>query len=345
VLKNLELNAALRYDRYTQVGGTTNPKLGFKFTPTPELLMRGSYNTGFRAPTPQQLNLGTVQLATTGSFADPVKCPVPAGNNDPSCQLNSIPYLSGGNPNLKPEKSRQASLGVVIAPTKGVQASFDFWQIKMIDRIHNLTPTQELVNYSVFANNFQRDANGNITLIQAGWINAGGSMTRGLDIVGNWTLPLEGATLSNTVSATKMISAREQLIDGTPMVQYVGQWTNTTLYLPWKVNFGSTYKAATWSATASLNYSSRYMDEDHTTLTSLPGMQKRKISAYTTVNLVGSYTGIKDLGVSVGVLNVMNRKPPFTWHDVDNAVGTGWDPRVVDPRGRTVQVTANYKFW
>ena len=345
VFKSLELNAAVRYDRYQQIGGTTNPKIGFKFTPTQSLLLRGSYNTGFRAPTPQQLNLGTVQLATTGSFADPVRCPNPTGNNDPSCQLNSVPYLSGGNPNLKPEKSRQGSVGVVFAPTEGLQASVDYWQIKMIDRIHNLTPTQELQYYSVFADNFKRDANNNIVLIQAGWINAGGSMTKGVDFNASWSAKLGGAKLDTTLTATKMISDKEQLVSGTPVTQYVGQWTNTTLYLPWKGTLTSTLRVGDVSATASANYSAGYWDEDHTTYTTQTQFQRRKISSYTTVNLVATYSGIKDTTLSAGVLNLFDRQPPFTWHNVDNVVGTGWDPRVADPRGMTMTVSASYKFW
>ncbi|MBW8845237.1 MAG: TonB-dependent receptor [Burkholderiales bacterium] len=343
-LKSLEFDIALRYDHYQEIGGTTNPKVSFKFTPSQNLLLRGSYNTGFRAPTPQQLHLATVQLATTGTFPDPVKCPNPTGNNDPSCQLNSIPYLSGGNPDLKPEKSRQGSLGVVFSPVTDMTASVDYWQIKMIDRIHNLTPTQELQNYSVFADNFIRDANGNITLIQAGWINAGGSMTKGVDLTGNWTTGLFGNKLTTTLSATKMISAREQLIESTPMIQYVGQWTNTTLYLPWKASLSSTYKTPVLSTTLSANYSAGYWDEDHTTASNVAEFQRRKISKYVTFNLVGTYTGVKDLSIGVGILNLFDREPPFTWHNVDNAVGTGWDPRVADPRGRTLTLTASYTF-
>ncbi len=345
VFKSLELDLALRYDHYEAIGGTTNPKIAFKFTPTKDLLFRGSYNTGFRAPTPQQLTLGTVTLATTGTFPDPVKCPNPVGNNDPSCQLNSIGYGSGGNPNLKPEKSRQGTLGMAFSPAKDLTATVDYWQIKMIDRIHNLTPTQELQNYSIFSDNFLRDADGNIQFIQAGWINAGGSMTKGVDFTGNWATTLGGNKLTTTLSATKMISAKEQLISSTPMVQYLGQWTNTTLYLPWKGNVSANYKTEVTSTTLTVNYSDGYMDEDHTTFTTVPAFQKRKISSYTTLDLVGSFTGVKDLTLTAGIINLGNRMPPFTWHDVDNAVGTGWDPRVADPRGRVFQFSAKYNFY
>ncbi|MCH7342615.1 TonB-dependent receptor [Pelomonas sp. CA6] len=346
VTKGLEMQLALRHDRYQQIGSTTNPKVAFKFTPMKDLLIRGSANTGFRAPTPQQLNLGTVTLATTGTLVDPVKCPDPSqvGTN-PACAMNSIPYLSGGNPNLKPEKSKQATLGVVFSPVKSLQASVDYWQVKMTDRIHNLTVSQQLANYPIFANNFIRDETGKIVLIQAGWINAGSSMTKGLDLSATHTGKLLGNTLTTTLTATKMISAKEQLIVGTPMKQYLGQWTNTTLYLPWRAALSTTYKLPKASATLSVNYSDGYMDEDHTSATSQVQFQKRKISSYTTVNLTASYTGFKDLTLSAGVINLADRQPPFTWHNVDNVAGSGWDPRVADPRGRTVQLSAQYSFF
>ena len=61
VLKNVELGLALRYDDYSDVGNTTNPKFTIRYTPVEQLLLRGSYNTGFtRAdvdePLPAQLD-------------------------------------------------------------------------------------------------------------------------------------------------------------------------------------------------------------------------------------------------------------------------------------------------
>jgi len=54
---------------------------------------------------------------------------------------------------------------------------------------------------------------------------------------------------------------------------------------------------------------------------------------------------VKNLSVSAGVINLLDKQPPFTWHNVDNVVGAGWDPRVADPRGRTVSISIDYKFF
>ena len=55
IMKNLEIGASLRYDDYSDFGSTTNPKISFRYTPVQSLLLRGSYNTGFAAPTLAQL--------------------------------------------------------------------------------------------------------------------------------------------------------------------------------------------------------------------------------------------------------------------------------------------------
>ncbi|MBV8124737.1 MAG: TonB-dependent receptor [Paucibacter sp.] len=350
VFKQLELQLAVRYDRYQEIGGTTNPKIAFKFTPTKDLLFRGSASTGFRAPTAQQLHLGSVQLASSGSssFADPLKCPNPVGNNDPSCQLTNVTVYSGGNPLLKPEKSKQASLGVVYSPVESLQMSADYWEIKMRDRIHNLTYLQEVQNYSLFSQNFQRDANGNLLAIQAGWINAGSSDTKGIDFTLTHNTALFGGKLTTIGSATKMISDREALLTGQPMIQYVGQWTTGTLYQPWKTTISSTFARGPWATTLSVNYSSGYQDENRTPYVgSNPAGTPvtRMISSYTNFNLFTTYSGIKNLNVTAGLVNLFDRQPPFTWHDPDYVIGAGYDPRVADPRGRTFQLTAKYTFF
>ena len=80
VLKNLELGAAVRYDDYSDFGSTTNPKFSLRFTPVQQLLLRASYNTGFVAPTLEQLYSPLETTFTGNVYDDPVLCPggVPA---------------------------------------------------------------------------------------------------------------------------------------------------------------------------------------------------------------------------------------------------------------------------
>ncbi len=339
VMKNLELQLALRHDQYSQVGGTTNPKVAFRFQPLDSLVFRGSVNTGFRAPTVQQLNLGSVELALTGNFSDPERCPVDATQ----CARTGTPYRAGGNPTLKPETSKQASLGMAFQPMTSLQLTADYWQVKLEDRIRSLSPTFMITNYALFKDSFIRDASGNVSYIQAGWVNAADSETKGLDLGLQHSANLYGGRLSTSLTATKMISHKERLIATAPLLQYVGEWSGTTLYLPWKVSGSAGFKTGPWNTTLSFNYKSSYNDEDRTAYT-VNQPTSRKVSDYTTFNLFSSYTGIKNLTVSAGIINLLDKEPPFTWHNVDGVVGAGWDPRVADPRGRTLQLSMGYTF-
>ncbi|MDP1912216.1 TonB-dependent receptor [Brevundimonas sp.] len=339
VSQSLQLQLAVRHDEYSKIGGTTNPKIAFKFQPSKNFLMRGSYNTGFRAPTAQQLNLGQVTLNLTGQWSDPEKCPT-----DPTqCAIVSQPYRTGGNPTLKPETSTQGTLGLAFSVLDSLQFTADYWQVKLEDRIRSLSPTFMITNYDIFRDSFIRNAAGNVDYIQAGWVNAADSETKGLDMSVRHAAKLAGGVLSSELTATKMISHKERLISTAPLVQFVGEWSSTTLYLPWKASGSIGFKKNDWNTTASFNYKDGYKDQDMSVYSVTPP-PPREVASYTTFNLFTTYTGIKNLTLTGGVINLFDKDPPFTYHNVDNVVGAGWDPRVADPRGRTVSVSMRYDF-
>ena len=117
IVKNLEFNAAVRYDDYSDFGNTTNPKFSFRWNPVRQVLLRGSWGTGFVAPTlTQAYGANTVGLTQPG-LADPLRCPTTQDTND--C-LTQFSVLFGGNPNLEPQKAEQWNLGVVFEPIDGV---------------------------------------------------------------------------------------------------------------------------------------------------------------------------------------------------------------------------------
>jgi iron complex outermembrane receptor protein len=349
-LKSLEVTLQVRHDQYQQIGGTTNPKVGIKFTPFDSLLLRASANTGFRAPTAQQVRQGVVVSAMTGQFRDPVLCAdVNAPKDATQCARLSTPYATGGNPDLKPETSKQFSVGMVFAPIKDFQAYADYWQVELDDRIRALSITEMVSNYELFKDNFVRDpATGIVRYIQAGWVNAAGSETKGLDFGIKHQMAALGGTISSSFSGTKMISHKERALETAPMREYVGMWSNTTLYLPWRLNASVSYRTGAWGMTLSGLYRDSYEDQNRgptaqggaNYTTAQP--YTRTVRSYSTFNLVGSYSGIKNVTLSGSILNVANRKPPFTWHNVDSASGAGWDPRVADPRGRTFMFSAGW---
>ena len=103
VLKSLDLTAAVRYDKYDDFGSTTNPKFSFRFQPSKEVLVRGSYSTGFRAPSLYELHAANT-YTNSSTVNDPLLC-ANGGSNVNLCSAQ-FQVLNGGNTELKPEIGR-----------------------------------------------------------------------------------------------------------------------------------------------------------------------------------------------------------------------------------------------
>src|SRR5204863_5380945 len=71
IVKNLEAQLAVRYDDYSDFGNTVNPKIALRWQPRKELLVRGSYNTGYHAPTLPNLLTQPFRSTTADSLSDP----------------------------------------------------------------------------------------------------------------------------------------------------------------------------------------------------------------------------------------------------------------------------------
>ncbi len=340
VTKELELQLQARRDDYSAIGSTTNPKIAFRYQPVQSVVFRGSLNTGFRAPSVQQLAAGEITRELTSPFNDPILCPT-----DPTqCALVAMDYRLGGNPDLKPERSKQATLGVAFAPTDSMMFYADYWGVDLSDRIRQLTAADIIANYTLFPDKFVRKADGTMDYIRAGWINAADSKDRGIDVGARFNGKFTNAKWNAWVDGTYLVSHKERALATLPLQELVGEFGLRTLYLRWKHTAGFTYTRGDWSATVSQTYKSGYKDQDMTLKGIQPATANTDVSSYTLYNMSASYTGIKNTTLTLGILNLFNTNPPFTHHDVDDVAGAGWDPRVADPRGRQLTVNATYRF-
>ena len=125
----LELTGAARYSDYSTSGSTTTFSAGVNWEPVEDLLFRGSWAEGFRAPsigelfgTPSRFDQEVVDPCSGMTAATPanirancVAQGVP--NNNSYTQLNAqLPVITGGNPNLDPETSESWVFGAVWRP-------------------------------------------------------------------------------------------------------------------------------------------------------------------------------------------------------------------------------------
>jgi len=346
IVKNLDLQLAVRHDRYSDVGSTTNPKVAAKWQLLPQLGFRSSYSTGFHAPDFNSLYGGAATGQFNSDINDPILCPT--GKEPRGCGIR--PEIIGvSNTNLKPEKSKQWSAGVLLQPAPWFSASVDFWQIDLTDRIGAISGQLLVSRYAQYAQYVTRNADGDIESITSPTFNLGGDKTRGADVnlTGNWKTDL--GQFVTTVDGTYTSSFKSRFSEADPYTELVGKFGDTTngfnLHVRWKHAANITWAQGPWSTTFSQNYTGGYQAErdgfgSGFTAAGAPD----RIKSYTLYNLTGTYTGIKNLSITAGIKNLFDTKPSFSNHNVDNVAGAGWDGRVGDPRLRSFILRLNYKF-
>ena len=351
-----DITGAVRVDDYSGFGTTTNPKVAAKLTPTEWLMFRGSYSTGFRVPSFNQIFNGITLSPYSGSdLADPVACPggVPTsafGSGQPCAQIRPD-IATGGNPNLGPETAKMASIGVVFKPRPLWSLSADWFMINVDNTIQLLTLRQLIDNAALFPDRFTR-AGGTVTVLDDTWINAGSRRTKGIEFGLRGGFELGGGNnISLGMDGSLLLKKREKL---TPTAAYsasqIGVFTFAgDLGLRWKHNAWVSFGNPNYVVTLTQIFRSGYKNQ------ALPGIAagtvtrpdyNPRVKAYVIYNLSVS---VLELGpaykMTVGIKNLFNTDPPFAiTYDGNTGAGSSWEPRVADPRGRSFNVQVEVKF-
>lgn len=352
--KTIEATVAMRQDKYDGFGTTTNPKFSGLWKPSNQFLVRGSYSTGFRVPTFNQLFNGESRSLFTGTtLVDPLTCPGGRPNiTDPGCAFidRAAEIINGGKPDLGPEEAKMSSVGLVWEPTANFSVGLDWWSIEREGTIQILSLTQLIDNYSLFPERFIRNAGGSITAVDQRWVNAGETQTEGLEVSLRGGMDALGARFTAGLDGTYLLKKRSRVVAGVPFgPSEIGRFTFAgDLGLRWKHNAFVTYKRGDWSSTLSQTYRAGYNDQVLPGVTAgrvSPPDWNPKVDAYVTYNLGLTWTGMKGLTLTGVVKNLFDTDPPFAiTYDSNFGSGSSWEPRVADPRGRAFAVTAQYRF-
>jgi iron complex outermembrane receptor protein len=207
--EKLDFSVAFRSSDYSTSGSNTTGKFGFQYMPTENLMFRGTFAEGLRAPSIGEL-FGT-QARFDAQLNDPCNSVGGVTPNLPGCagvpdgyeQLNpQISTLTGGNPNLEPEEAETLTLGFVYSPQwaedTAWSGSMDFevtyydieieGAIQAVDAQFILDECAATGNSPLCAN-FSRDAFGNIQNFSNQLTNIGLIETSGVDFNVGWTSP------------------------------------------------------------------------------------------------------------------------------------------------------------
>jgi iron complex outermembrane receptor protein len=360
VTKALDVNAAVRADKFSDFGTTVNPKLSFRYQPAKFVMFRGSANTGFRAPTlfdRYGYRTAGANGTTSSKWDDPLLCPggTPgvAGSgtalagyvSSEVCNV-ALPKQTGSNADLKPETSRGQTLGIVLEPTSNITMSFDYWNITMKDMLANLPEQSYFVDYEKYSSLFVRNADGTINYIKNVTMNLGGQKASGIDVSAAYSFPRSRfGTFKVAMDGTYLTRFENQLEPGGEWVSNVGRFgvasNGTTSSFPivtfrWKHNLRLSWALGDWNTQLSQNYNSKYEDQNL-----VAAQYFREIEPYSVWNWTTTYNGIKHVSIVAGVTNLLDADPPVTNH---SGYTYGYLSSAASPVGRAYNLRLTYNF-
>ncbi|MDR6842855.1 TonB-dependent receptor [Pseudoxanthomonas sacheonensis] len=261
VLESLELNAAVRVDSYKGGETSTTPKFGVKWKPADWIALRGTYAEGFRAPNPAEN--GTGGLAAFSTANDPVRCAAP-GHEPQDCDAGPIALITSPNPDLKPEKSKSYTVGLVLDPTPTTSLTLDAFRIKRTDEIFGGSSDAAIAaggaNVIRGTNDIPGTPNsGTILAVLVGYENASSTTVEGFDFDARQRFDLGNAgKLSLDLQWTRINSFEREDVDGTRH-EFAGTHgncdvTNCIGTPKNRVNFGATWDIGSFSVSSVVNW-------------------------------------------------------------------------------------------
>ncbi len=346
--QKLEFNAAVRHDKYSDVGSTTNPKFGVTWVPVDGLTLRGSYGTSFRAPTITQIYGNSNQL-----FVQTYQNP--AGGT-----IQGV-ALSGGNLNLKPETATTWSVGADIEPLRNLRLSLTYFSVDYKNQVIAL-----LSDLAVLTRASQYDGTGLIVqgsgaqtivqdLVSQGYAvsgalpanvtvfvdgrsqNLGRSITRGIDFMANYRLDTDSAgTFNFNLSGTYLTTYRTQQ---SPNAPYIDQLNQIYQPLRFKLRAGVNWEKDWFSANLRWTHINGYLNNAVT--------PNQNVGSYNPIDVgIAFRVGEKDRGFVFGldVRNIFDVAPPYVNIAPSTNGGGGYDATAADPIGRFVSATVRKKF-
>jgi iron complex outermembrane receptor protein len=222
VLTGLEVDLSGRFDHYDTFGNSSTPKLGFKWAPSSMATLRGTYSKGFRAPNAAENGVAG-STAVFKSINDPILCkdgnPATAGNVVAACNFQPQ-FVQVTTKDLQPEKSTSATLGVILEPVRGWATTIDYYKIKVNGQVTTASALPDFVPTYVrgapLATAIADGRGGTVIAVPpvgqisyatTGYVNAGSTETRGVEIDTSYAFQLAdvgrikaGLQLTHTIS-------------------------------------------------------------------------------------------------------------------------------------------------
>jgi len=373
-IRRLNLDLAGRYSDYSTIGETKTWNVGLDWEVLSSLRFRASLAKAVRAPSigelfnPQSQNFATINdpcntLSTNSNRPSTAKDPALRAANCAALGIPSNwvdtytatrPGVSGGNPDLKPERSKSVTMGFVWQPEflDGFGMSMDYWRITLEDAIGSVTAQTNATRCVDSPGGVQNNSFCDMVVRASGtagtpysiigWTalaeNLAKSRRVGVDVEMDYRFQLAGGNTTLRLVGTRLIQSREWAFQAFPdeFTEYVTYYSDPR----WRGQFNVNYDLGNFRAKWDMIYVDGNLRVTPDSYKSNPGSQSPiRNPSYLYHNMQVGYK-IADSGVEVylGVDNVFDKDPPV------NYFGTDLGSSYYDMVGRYAYVGVTYKF-
>lgn len=354
----LQLTAAVRSSDYSTFGSQTASKFGLNWRPIEELLFRGSYSEGIRAPSIGELFGSTARFDTT--ITDP--CSDYAGVNggppasatiQANCQTLGVPdtyeqfnsqisVTTGGNPALVPETTTNSyTAGFVYSPrwaegsawSDALSFEFTYYNIELEKAIGALDAQVQLNGCAetldpVLCGGIGRTQGGVINSFANQLLNIGGINTNGWDLNIRWVAPEFSGGRFGVLWQTSHLNEYTEIIPtstGFQEVPLAGTETGDlgAAYPDWKSTLTVDWSLADWAASVSARYTDSVFDTNAATDMAATTYVDTQLTWTPSQFMDGSWA------IAVGANNVFDEDPP----PCNSCALNGYDPSAYDTPG------------
>lgn len=348
---HLDLIASGRYERYTDFGSKTVPKVGLVYSPVAPVTLRGTWGEAFRAP-----NLNDMSPHHFFVLVDLPDDASPTG-------VSSVLAHDGGNAGLQPELARTWSFGIDYAPLPHANLSLSYFDITYSQRISQIAnvfaalndPLNEFFLVRSPSAEYQQqliDQSGSMLLnftshdydplttaavLEFRLVNVARQEIRGVDFNIDYSFGAPERGVDVYLNAA-YLELDQQNVPAAASTRLSG-----TVFNPpkWRARGGATWNIGPWSLTGVVNY---LHSEINTVAADNP-----RVGSWTTVDASIAYTAtgsgmLSGVRAALSAQNVFDRDPPYMQFSGGFLEGFNYDSLNVTPIGRLIALQVSKKW-
>lgn len=365
-LQRLDLSLAARYDKYSDFGSSTDPRVGLAWKPVQSFTVRGSWGTSYLAPKMRDFDLAFNSALAVDNF--------PAANG-----MNVL-QISGNSPeSLGPQESENFTVGLDWTPAllPGVRFSANYYDIEYTDRVDSIgnisffpiisnpsayqgvaifDPTEaqvlEYIAYGTAGGSPFQAFNSNFTpnpnfrpaavdlIVDRRRRNIGVVETSGFDLSASYEFRAFGGDMQLALNGSWLDDLTKQITSTSTPVELQDTFGNPTRR---RLRGQLAFRKGEWTFNAFVHYRNAYQDNRFAPFV--------EIDSSTTVDANAGYSFgesaglLSNVAVALGAINVFDEDPPATRVRASTGVfDLGFDPANASPLGRMLTLDVR-KRW